>query len=233
MNSKKNGKPSGLLFDNYKNADERDYMASVYLGHKRQGKTSVLYVSNVQYYNYNIEIDNPRSVLIVDPSNAKGFKPFQPITMRHLRGGVLENVGIYRIDDGEHGEEVLKWIVASGVTNIKLVIDEARNIFPGDGNLKNWQKAIITNHSNYGIDIDFVFHGFMDIHRKMRSHIWKYTIFKTPEIPDNENWFSTRGFPPGLFPVWQKVALADKKPNSKIQEFQTYLLDFDEYAMLK
>ncbi len=224
-----------MAFDNYKNPSERDFITAAVIGDKAQGKSSFLSLFAKEHLETNEQNNNPRRVLIHDPSEAWAFRPFQQISVEELTYGVqlpktgqrhFWRKGIRRISDEEDDEQVLRSI-KQFMRNGLVIFDEARDWMAE--NPKKWQKELFTKHRNLGLDLIFVFHNFMDIPISLRPHIWMYILFKTPEKPDDPKWFARRRFPnpERLYEQWAEVERKPYYPDRIIQEYTVFEKTFD------
>jgi zonular occludens toxin Zot len=223
------------LFDNYKNPEERDFITAAVIGDKAQGKSSFLALFAKEYHDTNEQNENPRRVLIHDPSEAWAFQQFENITVEELTYGVklpktgkrhFWRKGIRRIT-GEDDDEMVLRSIRQYMRNGLVIFDEARDWMKE--NPQKWQKELFTKHRNLGLDLVFVFHNFMDIPISLRPHIWMYILFKTPEKPDGPQWFSRRRFPnpDQFYKKWEEVELKQYHADRIIQEYAVFEKTFD------
>lgn len=228
------GKKNEHKNNNRKDASLRDNYTGAIIGDKGQGKSTLMAKMAIAYYESSKRKGNPKRVLIYDPSEARAFKKFKAITVEELKLGVYNPTtgrrhawtkGIRRVvDRGNIDYEVFFRTIIEKVSNSLVFIDEARDIYTGKGEMKRYQKELITKHRNYNIDLYLVFHQFMDINIRVRGLIWIYIIFKTIEEDLTPSYFRTRQFPnpTSIHKVWQKVSKIPYDPGLIMQHYGVF-----------
>lgn len=240
-------KPSdaGMLygFDNRKDPNQRDFLATAMVGDKAQGKTSLMmiyaemYLEEMNLLYQQGKLEKPRRVLIWDSVDAGVFHRYEEITVEELKYGSLipgsdppqarywKN-GIRRIvrrwRDKREDEAALV-AITDYFRNGLLIADEVHDWMKAE-NPPAWQTDMILKHRNYGNDVVLGTQNLMHLPHILRPHFWRWVMFKTPETPNGPRWFEQRGFPQPkeMWETWKKVAMMHPVPTEKIQPFVTY-----------
>lgn len=230
-------------FENTKSAEERDFMTCGIFGHKAQGKTTWVAEEFVKPYYEAIKAEKlaglrkeERRVLIYDPSGEGwAYRQFEEITVEELEHGKLLpqtgmkhhwRTGIRVIRENLDDETVLR-VIRNNVRNALVVLDECPD-WMNSTKPKKWQQELIRKHRNYGIDLVLIFHGFMDVPKSLRPHIWTWVIFRTPDFWRHWRDLEEKGFPNSreLYECWKDVEKSIHDPSKKMQYHRIYEVEF-------
>jgi len=241
--SKQTGFDFGNLygFDNKKNPNERDFLASIVVGEKGQGKTSFMewYILKYQTETNNLfaqgKIKKQRPILIWDSVDA--FKTYPEITIEELKyGAIIPNSdppmarkwtkGVRRLvrrwHDPKDDEKALMTISACFRDGL-LVGDEIHE-WLDPTNPKAWQQDMVKKHRNYGNDVLLGTQNLMDIPIGLRPHFWRYVFFKTPEFVGGVSWLEVRRFPQPqrFYEAWKTAQAYDEIDDSRMQPYSVF-----------
>ncbi len=196
------------LGENIRDSSKRRYQSTYVIGGKNQGKSTYLR-DQADSYLHNLP---DRRVFIHDVSQSKAFADLPIVSLEMIeRGtwkwGAARNTSL----DYQAVHEVLSTFYMNGM----VVFDEFSTYVKA--NPPAWQRYLITNHRNKGIDVAYVLHRYKSASVYFGALIDNVVCFKTKETGLKLEDFEKRfGDPKAVFEAYHQI-IAAKPTNSWTQ----------------